>query len=337
MTALAIAIVVLLAAGVVYQALSSARDATRSPAPGKFVSVYRRRIHINVQGSGTPTVVLEAGISASSLSWSALQPQIAGFARVVSYDRAGLGWSDRARVPCTPSPLADELHEMLHAAAIAPPYVVVGHSYGGLIVRAFAAKYPEEVVGIVLVDSLHEGEWLQPTRTQRRILQGGVLFSRIGALLAAFGVVRLCLDLLSRGAGGAGKGVLSLFGPTATKVVTRIVGEVAKLPREVLPSIRSHWSRPKSFWTMSRYIGALPQSSAQMRELPPLPKIQLAVLSADSEDPHRRAEQQQLAQLCAEAEHMFVPECGHWIHLDRPTTVADAVRRMVERFQQKRL
>lgn len=321
----------LLLAGIIYQRLGVARDDRAIRPPGRIVETIGGCFHVNVQGSGGPVVVLESGISASAVSWARVQPEIAAFSTVVSYDRAGLGWSRRIRAPRTPFVLAAELDRVLAAAGLPGPYVLVGHSFGGLIVRAFATRNPSHVAGMLLLDALHPAEWLQPTPNQRRMLQGGVFFSRLGAVLAAIGVVRLCLDLLARGQTRAPRAVLRSFGSGAAATVQRVLGEVTKLPPEVLPQVRAHWSRPRSFLTMASYIGSLPQSSWEIQAGPPLPPVPLIVLSAAQRHPRRVAEQADLANLCSGAEHEVLPDCGHWVHLDAPQAVVAAVRRLVER------
>src|SRR5262249_2403124 len=155
------------------------------------------------------------------LSWAKVQSEVSEFARVCSYDRAGFGWSDRRRGKRTPGCLAQELHLMLNAAEVKPPYILVGHSFGGLIMRAYAAQFPDEVSGMVLVDALHPNEWAQPTREQKRVLVGGVLLSWIGAVLCSVGVVRLCVSLAARGRTRTGQTVLRSFGVQAAEVVNR--------------------------------------------------------------------------------------------------------------------
>ena len=125
-------------AGAVYQAIGTWRDRRRFPPPGRLVRFNERRMHIHVTGAGTPTVVFESGMGASCLSWTLVQPQVAQFARAVSYDRAGHGWSDPTRRPRTARQIAQELHTLLDATGVPGPYVLVGHSFGGYVNRAFA-------------------------------------------------------------------------------------------------------------------------------------------------------------------------------------------------------
>ena len=125
------------------------------------MDVGGRRLHINCTGrnvEGSPTIVLEAGLGDSSSAWNRVQPEVAKFARVCSYDRASLGGSEAAPVPRTIEAVVADLHALLTNAKVPSPYVLVGHSLGGILTRLYASRYPKEVVGMVLVDSAHEDE-----------------------------------------------------------------------------------------------------------------------------------------------------------------------------------
>src|SRR5262245_52057806 len=127
-----------------------------SAPPGKWIGIGGYRLHLNCSGNKGPTVVLIAGAGDFSFDWGLVQPGIAQFARVCSYDRAGFAWSDPGPTPRTMKQEAFELHLLLAAAGIKGPYLLVGHSLGGLIARVYFDQYPQEVAGIVLVDSTHE-------------------------------------------------------------------------------------------------------------------------------------------------------------------------------------
>ena len=124
-----------------------------NPAPGQLVEVGGFKMHIHCTGEGSPTVLLAAGLDDFSIFWSLVQPEIAETTRVCSYDRAGLGWSEPSPNPRTSKAMVAELHELLVNASVHPPYVLVGHSFGGVLTRLYAHKYPDEVLGIVLVDA----------------------------------------------------------------------------------------------------------------------------------------------------------------------------------------
>jgi pimeloyl-ACP methyl ester carboxylesterase len=144
------------------------------------VDVGGRRLQINCSGAsaaGGPTVVLESGFGHSSSAWARVQPEVAKFARVCSYDRAGLGGSDPAPAPRTAVAFTEDLHALLSNAKVPGPYVLVGHSLGGILARLYASYYPAEVAGMVLVDSAHEDEpdrglALIPADTLKQMLKG---------------------------------------------------------------------------------------------------------------------------------------------------------------------
>ena len=127
--------------------------------PGDLVDVGGYRLHLVCRGEGTPTVVLDAGMSDAWVTWSKVQPALAKTTRVCSFDRAGIGFSEPGPSPRTSSQIVKELHTLLGKAGVGPPYVLVGHSFGGYNVRLFASRHPTEVVGIVLVDASHEDQW----------------------------------------------------------------------------------------------------------------------------------------------------------------------------------
>src|ERR1041385_2782618 len=125
------------------------------PAPGRLVDVGGWKLHLDCTGeksSSQPTVVLEAGIGDFSVEWSLVQPRLASFARVCSYDRAGDGWSEMGPFPRTYAQIVYELHTLLERAGERGPFVLVGHSYGGWLVRAYRSAYPSDVAGLVLLE-----------------------------------------------------------------------------------------------------------------------------------------------------------------------------------------
>ena len=149
-------IVGLAAAGASYEAIAAGGDAKAYPPPGRLVDVGGYRLHIQCVGTGSPTVVLDAGLGGMSLDWNLVQTEMGQTTQVCAYDRAGMGWSDPGPQPRTPGQIARELHTLLTNAGIAGPYVLVGHSVGGKNVRMFALQYPDEVAGMVLVDARSE-------------------------------------------------------------------------------------------------------------------------------------------------------------------------------------
>lgn len=180
-------------AGGLYEWRNEAALAKNLPVPGRLFRVGRRQMHLMAMGErrpGQPTVILEAGHGDWSCCWRSVQPAIARFARVISYDRAGLGWSAPGPQPRTPRRIVAELHDLLAQAGEKPPYLLVGHSLGGPFSRMFASLYPDEVCGMVWIDSAHEAmqRFLPFWPMAYRALVTG---AEGASLLANFGVMRL--------------------------------------------------------------------------------------------------------------------------------------------------
>ena len=149
----------LLIAGFAYQFISTKFDQYNFPSQEKLIDVAGYKLHINCKGSGTPTIILDAGGDNSSLDWALVQPEIAKFTHVCSYDRAGMGWSEESPSTRTLEHMVDELNILLTNAHVPAPYILIGHSFGGGVIQLFAARYPDKVTGIILVDSVHGDEW----------------------------------------------------------------------------------------------------------------------------------------------------------------------------------
>jgi pimeloyl-ACP methyl ester carboxylesterase len=317
------------AAGAIYQAIGTWRDRLRFPPPGRLVRVNERRMHIHVTGEGTPTVIFESGMGASCLSWMLVQPLVAQFTRAVSYDRAGHGWSDPPRWPRTAQKIAQELHMLLDAASVPGPYILVGHSFGGYVNRAFAHLYRNEVIGMVLVDSLHPAEWENPTSEQLRMIEVGLRYAWIAAWLARLGFVRFCLARLARGSPRLGRAAVRAFGVGTATAVQRIAGEIRKLPAPILPVVRALWSQPKNFMSLGQHVATLPVSAAQAAVASTLGDLPLVVLSGDHHAAPYADWQGDLAQLSSRGRHVVASDSGHWIHLDHPELVTRVIREVV--------
>ena len=176
--------------GAIYQAIATARDKRNFSPPGQLIDVGGHRLHLHVTGTdtGKPTVILEAGMASFSSNFVWVQQTLESLTRVVSYDRAGLGWSDSGPKPRDAQRSAKELRAALQRAGITGPYVVVGHSYGGLVVRAFADLFPNEIVGMALVDASHSDQWIHiPASRNGRTVAFG---TRMTGFLARFGILR---------------------------------------------------------------------------------------------------------------------------------------------------
>jgi pimeloyl-ACP methyl ester carboxylesterase len=288
------------------------------------------RLHLIDQGMDGPAVVFESGISATCLNWMQVRSEVERFAHACTYDRAWLGWSDAARSPRITGVIIDELHALLDRAGISPPYILVGHSFGGMLVRAFAVKYPDSVSGLVLVDPLSPSEWLNIPPARARMLRLGVRLSQRGAVLAHIGVVRASLALLMAGGRIVPKLVARVSGGSGESVISRLVGEVRKMPPETWPMVRAHWCQAKSFQGLSAYLISLPASAAEAAAMEEPISIPITVLSASNSTPQQKAERDHLTSRSPRGRHILARKSGHWIHLDEPDLVVEAIREMVE-------
>lgn len=149
------ALVLLAMAGAAWQAVATRSFERQHPPPGRLVDVGGHRLHLQVRGKGSSTVVIEAGLSGASYDWEAVAAGIARFTRVVTYDRAGCGWSESGPLPRSSQQVVQELRALLTQAGLVPPYVMLGHSWGGMNLRLYASRYPNEVAGLILVDALN--------------------------------------------------------------------------------------------------------------------------------------------------------------------------------------
>jgi pimeloyl-ACP methyl ester carboxylesterase len=324
----------LVTAGVVYQYLGARRERRRFAPPGTFIDVGGHRLHVTCSGDGSPAVLLESGIAASSLSWAVVQPEIAAFTRACSYDRAGLAWSEPASCARTFDRMVDELETVLAKVAPHERYVLVGHSFGSFLVSAYAQRHSARVAGLVLVDPATE--WLATTPHRRRLLRGGQQLSRIGALLAHVGIVRACLALLTGGAAGAPRRFVRIFGPTAARTLERLVGEVRKLPPDVHPIMQALWCDPKCFHAMADSLAALERHREAIAAAIPPRDVPLVIMSSGDQPAEQVAVHQRLVEEAVAGRHVVARRSAHWIQFDEPELVVAAVRELVESARERR-
>jgi pimeloyl-ACP methyl ester carboxylesterase len=333
-----------LAAMVLVQLVCARIDSRKFAAPGELITIPGAKMHVRRMGpdrigqrEDAPAVVLESGIAASTLNWCMLQPQLAEFSATCSYDRAGFGWSttgDRAAA-CTLHQITENLHALLHAMDVPRPYILVAHSFGGYIVRSYAQKFSGEIAGLVLVDPLTPEEWVQASPAKLSMLHRGVWFARIGGFFAAIGLIRGPLWLLQRGNRDVPRGLLSAFGPRATQRITGLVRELSKLPPDVTRVIRALWSTPKFYWTLAGYLQSLPGAAQELDATAFPAELPVTVLSGAHNPEERLQEHAAIARHSVRGRHVIADKSAHWIHLDQPELVTEAVRELANAAKAK--
>jgi pimeloyl-ACP methyl ester carboxylesterase len=297
-----------------------------NPPPGTLVDIGGYELHLHCEGQGSPTVILEAGAGGFSSHWVYVQDEVTQFTRVCAYDRAGLGWSEASPRPRTADVVVEELHALLTAAGVAEPYVLVGHSLGGVFVRRYAHEFPNEVEGIVLVDSAHPEQDIRAPAALREWTddfqaQQARQLTVVGWLTAG--------------------GIMALTPET-------IPGNPA-LPAETDETIKAVIaSNPSYFRAASATRANLGEIFAQARAAQiTLDDMPLRVIAAGQPltvdpalglteplvaqyRPYWRELQRDLAELSTRGDLTIAEESGHDIHIEQPQIVVDAIREVVE-------
>lgn len=302
------------------------------PPPGELVDIGSHRLHIRCAGQGMPTVIFDAALGGSSLSWSLVQPAIARVTRACSYDRAGFGWSDAGPMPRTAGRIVDELYELLRVDAVPRPYLLVGHSFGGLVMRLFTSRHPDDVAGLVLIEPAIPEEWVNPTEEQRALIARGVRLCRYGATAARSGFARVVSLLVSVGAPGLARIVVGMVSRGGLRREDEgILAPIWKLPPESRHILREMWTRPQFFDALRSQIETICESAAEVMRAAPgdYADVPLVVISAARSDQRRLRADSALARQSTRGRHLLAAESGHWIPLDAPQVVIDAIVTMV--------
>jgi pimeloyl-ACP methyl ester carboxylesterase len=287
-------IVVTAVTGAAYQSLATRRDLANTPPPGQLVDIGGYRLHLWCTGNGAPAVILDTGLGGSSVGWGFVQPDVARFTRVCSYDRAGMGYSDPGPSPRTARRIASELAKLLDRSGIDGPVVLVGASIAGFNVRVFASDHPERAAGLVLVDASHEADAHEVPRMARFIPP----LSTIG-LLRLFGVS---------------------FG-----------GRAESLAPSVRQFARATAFRAAGYQAAADEIIHIQESVSEVRSSRRKLTIPVVVVTgARGADENWRRLQQDLTSLSERGCLMIARQSGHVVPVDQPEIIVDAIRTVVE-------
>jgi len=305
--------------------------ATTAP-PGRLVDVGGFRLHIHCTGDGSPAIILDAALGASSVSWSLVQPELAKSAHVCSYDRAGFGWSDAGPMPRTAGRIADEWRTLLERAGVDPPFLPVGHSFGGLVALIFARRYRADVAGLVLVDPAHAEDWVKPAPKEQVLIDRGVRLCRYGAVTARVGLARVVAALVGLGQLTLARGLVKAVSRGGlSRQDEMILAPIRKLPAEVRPVLSQFWTKPRFFEALGSQIESICVSAAQVLDATAdgFGDLPLITISSTNPGDYRLRQQDRLAALSTRGLHIMASNSGHWIPLDQPAIVIDAVKEVM--------
>ena len=295
-----LAVLVLFSVGGLYEKVGETSDTPASAVGGRLVDVGPYRLHLECTGSGNPTVVLAPGAGGSAASMGLIAPAVARETRVCVYDRAGRGWSDPAAAPPDGAQIATDLHRLLARAHVPGPYVLAGHSFGGLYVRSYAAKYPDEVAGLVLVDSTA---------------------ARNDPVTAP-----------EPGPDGVLRHVSSLFGATSRLGLGRLIAATSSgdLPPAYRDDTRTTAATAKQMSGVLEEYGVANRSAPEAGRLRSLHAKPLVVLTAErGSAPGWMADQDASAELSTNSVHRVVPGATHASFVEDPDKAA-AVSRAIQ-------
>jgi len=302
------------------------------PPPGRLVDAGGHRLHIHSLGRG-PTVVFEAALGGSSVSWSLVQRRVAEFARACATDRAGFGWSDAGPMPRTAGRIADELKVLLERSSELAPYVLVGHSFGGLVCRIFAGRYPSLTAGLVLVDPAQPEDWLVPSAHEQRRIDRGVVLCRYGARAARLGIARAVSALVGAGALAPAWALARSFTGGELKAEDQwVLTPFLKLPPEVRGPVRQFWTQSRFFEALGSQIETMATSARETLAATPdgFGDLPLVTISAHNPGDHRMRQQTAIAASSTRGRHVIASTSGHWVPMDDPGVIVRAVEHVVK-------
>jgi pimeloyl-ACP methyl ester carboxylesterase len=297
--------------------------------PGRLIDIGGFRLHLYCTGSGSPAVILDSALGGSSVSWLLVQPDISNLTRVCSYDRGGFGWSDPGPKPRTAGRIADELRVLLDRAGILPPFVVVGHSFGGLVMRIFAARHRADIAGIVLVDPAHPEDWVTPAPKEQVKIDRGLTLCRHGAAAARLGVARVVAALATIGAFDVARLIARISSRGhLSREDEGILAPIWRLPQEARKPLRQFWTEEKFYDALGNQIETICISAAETLAAATDGYGDIPLVTISSTDPsdYRLRQQDALARLSTRGRHIVATNSGHWIPLDEPATVIGAIR-----------
>ncbi len=296
--------------GFSYQYLSTKFDDWRYPPPGKFIEINGKKVHFLCMGRGGPTVMLDAGLSADLNWWHLVQKESCKFARVCSFDRPGYGWSDAGQEPRTSKQIVQELHQLLHSTDMTPPpYILVGHSFGGANMQLYANTYPDEVFGLILVDACHEEQSFEENSSGHSILTIFKNYLFNSTFSHHVGLSRLLMT----------ENLRPYFSSLMPQELRNVI--VAKAS-----SVKALKARDNEMLFLKESLAQLKKSKNALFNKP------LIIITSEetNKDSTWQAYQKELVSLSTLGKQIIAEKSSHMVNVDQPQIICAAIRELVE-------
>ncbi|NEP90896.1 MAG: alpha/beta hydrolase [Okeania sp. SIO2C2] len=317
--------IILLVATTIYQAIACHLE-NQKPPPGKLFDVGGYRLNLYVVGEASPTIILDHSLG--GIEGYFLVEKLAKLGRVCIYDRAGYGWSEHSPHPRTSSQIVTELDTLLNQAKIQPPYILVGNSFGSYNVRLYAHRFPEKVIGMVLIDGLYETEMLKmPIQLQalKLLFISGFVMSILGSILGIIQLLRKC-------------GIFELIKP-----------ELRQFSQESRNHVKHSFCRSKHWITMSREILNLNNSGNQViiaNQFASMPVVSIKansffhpswwtfLIPLKSANKLREQMHKKLCNLSTNCVQIQANKSSHFVWIDEPSLIVDGVKILLDKLNQ---
>lgn len=304
-----VCIAALLLIGSTYQYLSTKHDNLLYPPLGRLAKVNGGTIHYLCRGKTGPTVILDAWLGADHQWWYLVQEEVAKFAQVLSFDRPGYGWSDSGINTRTSKHIVSELHDLLQATELNPPYILIGHSFGGANMRLYANTYPEEVAGLILVDPCHEDQNFEKDVSSK-------------------GFLERCKGYLFDGTFSHYVGISRWFMPESLKPFFSSL--MSQEQRDSIiakaSSVKSLSARDNEMIHLKKSLSQLKRSKNSLEDKP------VIVISAEetNNDPQWQQYQKQLVSLSKKGKQIIAKSSSHMVNVDKPEVIIEAAKEIID-------
>lgn len=316
-------VIILIASGFIYEFIASQQAKDKYPAPGKMVDVGGFSLHVNKIGTASPTIILENGSGETSLSWGDIPQQLAEHATVVTYDRAGYAWSEASDAERSGENIVKELHTALHNEGITGPYIVVGHSLGGMYARLFAQTYRDEVQGLVLVDARPENDANNTAEIYEKENVQGTPSSGVIKLMKQSGILRLFQNVLLEG----------IIEPDKREEFINVTSSPSFFDAKDEEGLLAHTTEDS---IRGQDLGNLPVKVIARGIAPDYAGSGISQQAGEQIEQIWSNGQKEMLSISSQAEYILAEQSGHYVMWDQPELIINVITDLIAELQELR-